>query len=131
MSQITYGWQVMLADLSMILFLVTASTVPAAPSGAADYGLPAQPVAPGAVFRSSQEHSLTRWLDERARDPRQMLTVTGRFGPGERSLIAEDVAVAVRIADRRDLAVRTVIEPGVRSELVAVLAFDRTDHGQE
>lgn len=131
MSQTAHGWQIMLADLSMILFLVTASTVGTESPPAANFASAALPDAPGAVFRSGQGQSLIRWLDERARDPRQMLTVTGRFGPGERSLIAEDVAVAVRIADLRGIAVRTVVEPGTRSELVAVLAFDRTDHGQE
>lgn len=131
MNQALQGWQVMLADLSMILFLVTASTLPggkpviSAESASSSHG------APGAVFRSGRGQSLTLWLDERVQDPREMLTLTGRYGPGERSLIARDVAIAAAIADRRGVAVRTVLEPGTRSDLVAVLAFDRTDIAQE
>ncbi|GGB93573.1 hypothetical protein GCM10011494_09980 [Novosphingobium endophyticum] len=135
MSARAGGWQTALADLSLILFMVTAAAVgqqlPATrESREMDPGhavsappLQAEPLAvyvdaPGAP-------PLADWLDQQAVDPRQQLTVTARYGPApgaqERAL-----ATAVRLvreAGRAGHAARIVIEPGEGPSRV-VIAFD-------
>lgn len=126
MNQSICGWQVILADLSMILFLVTGAALSRdRPDISSDRMITLG--AAGAVFRGDQGQSLAPWLDERVHDPREMLTITGRYAPGERHLIENEVEDAATAAERRGVHFRTIVEPGRETDLVAIFAFDRLD----
>ena len=114
------GWQTVLADLSLILFMVTASAVsqaqddPAAPSGG--FAI-ADPVA---VWRPSPAGpTLAQWLSAQQPDPRLRLTLfvhAPAGGEGEALGLARAAAPNARVMIDR--------EPG--PPLEAILAFDQT-----
>ncbi len=130
------GWQTAMADLALILFAVTAAGIapagqPAALSRAAAVSHPAggSPLAargePVAVYRAgSGAPPLARWLESQAPDRRQRLTIVARHPPGAAAVAAQAALALARQADGRAGAARIVIEPGGRSEVFAVLAYD-------
>lgn len=117
------GWQYALADLSLILFMVTAAALSQA--GAKDALVRPSPqgetlalwqAAPGAP-------SLRHWLDAQAPDPRQQLTIVARYaagGQGKALAMASALAATAGEAGHR---ARIVIEPG-ESGVTATLAYD-------
>lgn len=115
------GWQTMLADLALILFLVSASAldrqsdaVPPPPPSA----LP-QNSAPAAIWREGAgAPALAEWLAGEARDPRLRLTLFATPIDGARALAL--------VADLPDA--RVVVQPlgdAQPAGIVAVLAYDR------
>ena len=114
------GWQTVLADLSLILFMVTASAVsqaqddPAAPSGG--FAM-AEPVA---VWRPSPSGpTLAGWLAGQPTDPRLRLTLLVHApagGEGAALRLCADAAPDARVVIDR--------EPG--PPLEAILAYDQT-----
>lgn len=110
------GWQTVLADLSLILFMVMAGAVDKAPSAAAASppNLPAlaQPIA---VWRqASGSASLNDWLAATP-DPRLRLTI---MAPPE---LAGD---ALALSERSRRAARVLIEPGAVG-VSAALTYDQ------
>jgi hypothetical protein len=133
-----HGWQLILADLALILFLLTLSTLPAteaetgqrlADSDARE--AEARPVpkpeiaAAQALFRPfAQGPGLGEWLAAQSPDPRATLTVFAthpKGGEAEAWVRAEALA---REARRSGVAVRTIITPGNGAEVYASLAYD-------
>lgn len=128
------GWQTTLADLSLILFMVMAAVVRAAPATPANSALPASPAPsprgePVAVWRAGKgAPALAQWLV--AADPRAALTITVRYGahgpdaaPGTALTAALDRArVLARDAGTYGATARIVIEPGEGEQ--AVVAYD-------
>ena len=112
------GWQTMLADLSLILFMITAaaaSELPTAPPATAIPVLPAlgEPVA---VWRAGPgAPSLRDWLASSGPDPRLRLTILA--GPDQAQMALTMAAGAGRPA-------RILLEPqaGVPS---AMLTYDQ------
>lgn len=114
------GWQTVLADLSLILFMVAASAVsqarddPAAPSGG--FAM-AEPVA---VWRPSPAGpTLAGWLADQPTDPRLRLTLfvhAPAGGEGAALRLTADAAPDARVVIDR--------EPG--PPLEAILAYDQT-----
>lgn len=128
------SWQTSLADLSLILFMLSAAAInrqqghlrqekqaqareepPASPAGTPLAIYIAEPGAP----------PLARWLAEQAGDPRQRVTVTASYGsaPGD---MAQSLTEAGRLAREAEAAghkARIVVEPGMPPARV-VLAFD-------
>lgn len=138
------GWQTALADLSLILFMVTAAAVGQQPlhavaregrdkreAAVAADGSPAlSPQSePLAVYVDAPGvPPLAGWLAEQAVDPRQQLTITAHYGsaPGAQE---HALAAAIRLADEAGKAGRTarlVVEPGAGPPRVAI-AFDSPD----
>lgn len=136
------SWQTMLADLSLILFMVTAAAMgQPAPRPAVARPLPRPAATPGrsgppvqgeplAVYRAVPgAPPLARWLAAEQLDPREQLTITTRYRPGER---AQALARAADLAERAGAAggsARIVIEPragGDGGGVEATLAFDRS-----
>jgi hypothetical protein len=129
------GWQTALADLSLILFMVTAAAVGQQPPGilpregkGAAGAAPAPPVQsePLAVYIDAPgAPSLAEWLDQQALDPRQQLTVTARYGtgPGAQERALASAARLVHEAGRAGRAARIVVEPGQGPARVDI-AFD-------
>ncbi len=123
----------MLADLSLILFMVTAAAMaekpPAPPkpspqsaSQTADIPTLAEPLA---IYRQrAGAPPLSAWLAAQSADPRQQLTITARYGPGGMTAALAQAQALARQAGAMGRAARIVIEPGT-SDLVATLAFDR------
>ena len=114
------GWQTVLADLSLILFMVTASAVsqaqddPAAPSGG--FAI-ADPVA---VWRPSPAGpTLTQWLSAQHSDPRMRLTLFVHAPAGSEGAV-------LRLSGGAAPDARLVIDRDPGPPLEAILAFDRT-----
>lgn len=113
------GWQITLADLSLILFATTAS--------AAVQQKPAtNTIAAGVPLTVAAHGDLQRWIAQQPRDPRQRLTITATFAPGH---LDDAIASAQQLAGqalRDGRSPRIVIEPGRPGALAASLAFDQT-----
>ena len=116
------SWQTVLADLSLILFMVTATALSDSPAKApppAPLVLPAlgEPVA---VWRSEPGGpSLEDWLASQAADPRQRLTLVAAPADGPAALAQ---------AARLPRPARVLIEPGLAGAPYATLTYDRGEH---
>lgn len=132
------GWQLILADLALILFLLTLSALPAAEaesgrkladSAASDQnarGLAVTEIAAAqALFRQVKGGpTLADWLAMQPRDPRATLTVFVRHRPGgEAAAWAAAQALAVE-AEASGVPVRTIITAGPQDDAYASLAYD-------
>lgn len=132
------GWQTLLADLALILFMVTAAAMAASPPSHRKPP-PPPPVAhreapraeASAVWRAGGDApSLGQWLRETAPDPRQQLTIAIHY-PGTAGALANALARAASLADEAEAAgfpSRVLVEPG-RAEVVATLSYDRIGGG--
>ena len=119
------GWQVTLADLSLILFIVTAAALSqGAPQGAPS--APAQRSAtaePTAVWRPGGP-ALAAWLAQQPRDARQLVTIIAPYAPaGQERALGLAVSLAQE-ASRAGFAARVVVEPGEGGPS-ATLAYDQ------
>ena len=119
-ARVGSGWQTVLADLSLILFMVTASAVlqagddPPAPSGGF---VMADPVA---VWRPSPSGpTLAGWLADQPTDSRMRLTLFVHAAAGE-----EGAALRLTAAAAPEARVVIDREPGPPFE--AILAYDQT-----
>ena len=122
------GWQTTLADLALILFMVTAAAMAERPETAdpVEVGNPVPARGePLAIYRAAPNAPpLADGLAEQPRDARQNLTIIAHYVAGGN---AEAAAAAVALASEAGAAghsARIVVEPGPASELVAVLDFD-------
>lgn len=121
------GWQTVLADLSLILFMLSASALSQAGDGADARPVPHTPsplAEPLAVWREAAgSPALGEWLAAQAPDPRAQLTILAPYGPGGQ---AAALAQATRLATdavRAGVTARVVVEPGA-GEISATLAYD-------
>lgn len=133
-----HGWQLILADLALILFLLTLTALPAVDADSGKKPIEARPgsadgrraasfeIAPAqALFRPvAGGPSLTAWLASQPRDPRTTLTVFVRHRPGGEAAawrVAQTLAGEARTSG---VAVRTVIAAGETAEVYASLGYD-------
>jgi hypothetical protein len=133
-----HGWQLILADLALILFLLTLSALPAAEAETGqhvaaraareetDREEPHPEIAPAqALFRPVPGGpELGAWLAGQTPDPRTTLTIFATHAPGgeaEAWARAETLAAEARGAGAR---VRTIIMAGKEPDLYASLAYD-------
>ena len=118
------GWQYLMTDLSMILFMITAAAVgetpPDPPRSAVQ---PPAPVAPPALGEPIAVWSggagappLPQWLAAQPRDPRQRLTIVA-------PLDAAQAALQLAAAARRPA--RVLLEPGSGGAPFATLTYDQ------
>jgi hypothetical protein len=128
------GWQYILADLSLILFMVTAAALassdeaPAAAKPTAATTRQGQPLSPQgeplALYRAAPgAPPLGQWLRDQSADARQQLTIVAQYPPGSQ---AEALGQAERLAQQAGEAgalARIVVEPG-QGGTTASLAFD-------
>lgn len=122
------GWQTLMADLSIILFMVTAAALSQAGPGTAQAGkaelAPSQRGEPIAVYRSGDgAPPLAQWLNTQPRDERQMLTVVSTYRPGKQAEALARATALAQDAFARDVPTRVVVEPG-RGDATATLAYD-------
>ena len=132
-SRISFGWQTTMADLAMILFLVTAAGIHAQQQQkrkvehAAVQSLSAVGE-PLAVYRAHRgAPPLGEWLAEQAPDKRQYLTIVARYRPGAAESAAREAVRLAQQAGAAGVSARIVLEPGEGAELLATLAFDRPE----
>ena len=82
------GWQTLMADLSIILFMVTAAALSQAGPGkvGAAAAAPSPRGEPMAVYRTGAgAPPLGEWLDAQPRDERQLLTLVSTYTPGKQT----------------------------------------------
>lgn len=117
------SWQTVLADLSLILFMVTASALgdAPAPKPLPPPAPPAKPAVPAlgepvALWRDAAgAPALKDWLAQSANDPRLRLTILAT---------PENAARALALAANASRPARIVLEPG-RSGVEAALVYDQ------
>ena len=115
------GWQTVLADLSLILFMITAAAVSEGPAK------PAPPPAPllilpalgepVAVWRAAPDApDLRAWLAQNAADTRLRVTI---IAPGTAA------AAALALSKSAGRPARVLLEPGVGGAPVVTLTYDQ------
>jgi hypothetical protein len=122
------GWQTVLADLSLILFMITAAAVseagpkrPPVPAASPALALPALGE-PAAVWSAAPGMPpLKDWLARTATDPRLRLTI---LAPPAAAQAALDLAQA------SGRPARVVIEPGMLGAPLATLTYDQAGLAQ-
>ena len=127
------GWQYVLADLSLILFMVTAAALastddaPKAPTFLVpdDADQPVSPQGqPLALYRATPgAPPLAQWLRDQSADSRQQLTIVAQYRPGEQAQALGAAQTLVQDAGAAGVRARIVIEPG-QGGTTAALAFD-------
>ncbi len=133
-----HGWQLILADLALILFLLTLSALPAAEAETAR-GLASRAVqeknargavtaevaAAQALFRPVPGGpALGDWLASQAPDPRATLTIFAIHAPGGEAAAWSRAEALAAEARARGTRVRTIISAGRSADLYASLAYD-------
>lgn len=119
-----FGWQTSLADLSLILFLLSAAALHGQPPGKPAPTPPAPRSEPLAVYEAAPgAPPLGAWLAQQAADPRQQLTITARYAPGARDQALREALRLLGEAGAAGRAARLVVEPGAGPARV-VLAYD-------
>lgn len=127
------GWQLVLADLALILFLVTLAVLAATGGEAGNAGKvaaapapPALQLAPSqALFRPSPDGpTLAQWLAEQPLDKRATLTVMARHQGDDRAALWDRADALAREAEAVGVRVRVVITNAPVSDLYASLAYD-------
>ena len=136
------GWQYVLTDLSLILFMVTAAALsqakddggkvpapPAAtlPAAAAQLG-EARPLSPQseplALYRAEPgAPPLAQWLHDQSIDARQQLTIVSQYRAGTQEQALQQAETLAHQAGEAGLRARIVIEPG-QGGTSAMLAYD-------
>lgn len=129
------GWQTVLADLSIILFMVTASALSQAPDGPvpAPAARGASPISPQgeplALYRAEPgAPPLREWLSGQAVDPRQQLTIIAHYRPGTQSEAVSRASALAGEAGQAGARARIVVEPG-EGGVTASLAYDLPEAG--
>lgn len=134
------GWQTILADLSMILFMIAASALantsekaqPVAKAHAAAAQTPppapvqasvrAEPV--GVWSDSAGAPPLAQWLADQGSDPRLRVTIVVRHGSGDQAAAFARAAALAQSAGERGKNARVVVEPGTSRGATVTLGFD-------
>jgi hypothetical protein len=107
------GWQTVLADLSLILFMVMATAVSETP-GTVGGPVESEPVA---QWRGAEDApGLRDWLAAQPQDPRQQLTIVAPLAAAQQALV---------MARGSDRPARIVLDPRAEGAPIAILAFDQ------
>lgn len=133
-----HGWQLILADLALILFLLTLSALPAEEAEtarglasravqekAARDAMQGEVAAAQALFRPVPGGpDLSEWLAAQAPDPRATLTIFAVHTPGKEAAAWARAEALAAEARARGARVRTIISAGPAEEIYASLAYD-------
>jgi hypothetical protein len=119
------GWQTLMADLSIILFMVTAAALSQTKDGvAAPAPKPSARAEPLAVYRNGPgAPTLSQWLAAQSPDPRQQLSIVAHYPPGGQQAALAEAAQLLSQAGAAGISARLVVEPG-EGGVVAILAYD-------
>lgn len=124
------GWQYALADLSLILFLATASALSQAGDKAHQSAAAVLPVAavsesePVAVWSAgSNAPPLDTWLGQVAKDPRLEVRIVIRYTGDSRSAAMAQAAQLAESGGPRASQARIFVEPGQRAGASVTLVY--------
>ena len=120
-------WDILLADLSLILFIIALGGLVGAQMQNRELSEKAQlDVAPSqALYRSVEGGpSITEWLSNQALDPRATLTIFVSYRRDDAAANLSQAAALITEAQSRNVEVRTVVRASDRSDIYASLAFD-------
>jgi hypothetical protein len=138
-APIAMPWQTILADLALILFMMTAAALANAPDGPLLPGAPPparrapppRPPVPSAqgepvgVWRDGPgSPDLAAWLAQQARDPRLRVSILVRHAKGHERAALVRAEALVAMAGARGAGARIVIEPGREDGASVLLAYD-------
>lgn len=132
------GWQLILADLALILFLLTLSALPdeeaetarglasrAVQEKTARDAMQSEVAAAQALFRPVPGGpALGDWLAAQAPDPRATLTIFAIHAPGKEAAAWARAEALAAEARARGSRVRTIISAGPAEDIYASLAYD-------
>lgn len=132
------GLQLVLADLALILFLLTLSALPAAEAESGQklsdrdarakderHTLQPEIAAAQALFRPvAGGPGIAEWLASQPHDPRTTLTVFARYRPGGEAAAWKAAKALASAAQTSGVPVRTIITAGNEADLYASLAYD-------
>lgn len=122
------GWQTVLADLSLILFMVCAGSLSNAAPIAARREPPPQSLA---LYRADPDAPpLDQWLREQAADPRQRLTIVATYSGAGRNAAAVEAERLARSAEAAGFTPRVTVEPGASGPARVSLAFENAAQEQ-
>ncbi len=125
------SWQLLLADLSLILFVATAAAL----AHAEEVALEAQPGplasgSPVAVLRGAGDArdlaAMAQWLADYRPDPREQLTLTISYTKGTFPAALTRAEALRLVAQAEGQTPRIVLEPAGAPALHASFAFDQT-----
>lgn len=121
-ARIGSGWQTLMADLSMVLFMISAAAVGEAPADKLNSQPPLAASVPAlgepvAVWRGgSDPQALRAWLSSQSADPRQRLTIVAA---------RSDAPAALALATGAGRPARVLIEPEGEGGVFAALTYDQ------
>jgi hypothetical protein len=137
LSRHTPSWQLILADLALILFLMTAAalgaergpqTAASVPNADPSAKRPAPvSIAPAqALYRAGPDMpSLEQWLESQPRDPRASLTIIAQHIPGGEETAWSDARLMASTARAMNIRARVIIREGQENAVQASLAYDQ------
>ncbi|KPF87552.1 hypothetical protein [Novosphingobium sp. AAP93] len=128
-APIAMPWQTILADLALILFMMTAAALASAPDTPllpkAPAPAPSVRGEPVGVWREGPGMpTLADWLAQQARDPRLRVSILVRHLAGHEQAALVRAQALVTAAGARGASARIVIEPGREDAASVVLAYD-------
>lgn len=127
-------WQVILADLSLILFLTTLAGFSqlrqreqsrdlSSPEFLLPQGSAAAPLQ--SIYRATpQAMPFMKWLELENADPRAQLTIRAQYPPGGEQSAWHVALEMARDAGAAGFAPRVILDPGQEQALSASFAFD-------
>jgi len=119
------GWQTTMADLTLILFIVSVAGLQTGKEAKAEPGLPAQGE-PLAVYSAGEgAPPLGQWLADQAPDARQRLTIVAQYRLGGADAAARRALLLATEAAAAGHSARIVLEQGDGAEPIVSLAYDR------
>lgn len=119
-------WEILLADLSLILFIVALGGLVSSNSVQGATAPQTLTVAPSqALYRQiAGGPTLGEWLVTQSRDPRATLTIFVDYRFGQEDESWQNAAAMIAAAKSEGVGVRTVLRPADRADIHASLAFD-------
>lgn len=123
------SWQIVLADLSLILFLTTLAGMTQLQKQD-QYAATSQPIetTPQAIYRANpQDVPLSDWIALQGLDQRAQLTIHARHVSGQRDAAATPAFALAQEAERAGIEARVIFSPDREPDLWVVVAFDRSD----
>ncbi|HKX77815.1 MAG TPA: hypothetical protein VJM34_04770 [Novosphingobium sp.] len=121
------GWQTILADLSLILFMISASALRYEKEKPPEERASAQGEPLAFYEADAGAPPIGEWLAAQSPDERQQLTIVARYGPNGQARALEEVGRLAREAQAKGMPARIVVEPVARADdtgTSAMLAYD-------
>ncbi|MCB2060927.1 MAG: hypothetical protein KDE21_10500, partial [Novosphingobium sp.] len=125
-ARLAVGWEIMLADLSLILFMVTAVALSQTDDGDGRVAISPQGEALAFYRVDSDAPPIGEWLESQSVDVRQQLTIVAQYRSGEQEAALMQAETLAREARASGAQARIVVEPG-EGGTTATLAFDVPD----